>query len=411
MTDIKIDIDDNNYHIQSGISSLIENKFDDFNTTKNFKYIDIEINILSMEEITNEKNFIDCNFNLKYTILDFNEFNIDESIFMIENCIEEYSCYLICKEFNNDSITYVWNYKCKINIHNNTKYIPYNHCFFYIKLKLKYSYCSEYINNYIILDKSDNYIKDLQYREINNHTIINKITEVPCDNYYIILSKNAEITYIWQYDLFNIEHIWKYFIFPTFLTITQQLVHSVKNEGKSDWVSIVSGFILSDIALLFTIPETNTLIFSEKILYLNILLKLILGTFAYYDWDVYFGEIVFPNLGHHNIDIILVCVTIFIILFLTFYELYIIFSYYNYINIILEKKRKDSLVNRSAQAILWTKTFIKNNNKIFINHDKYVLIKNNYNFKIFLRKLFYYCKCKLCKKFKILNFICSCDSN
>lgn len=330
---------------------------------KKSNFLDIGIEILSMGEIYNETKIIDCNFNITCTY-DYNNEDIydDKDLFIIENCIEEYSQELLCSCVTENRITKIWNYKCRINIYNKTENIPYNHGYFYLKLKLKKSYCNDNNNDFVIRDRTGN----------NNL--------FKSDAYYVISHNvDGQITYIWSWDLFNKEHVWKYMIIPTLLTIIQQLAHTVKIEGHGGWIGILSGFLLSDIALLFTIPETNNLILSEQIVYINFGFKIVLGLFAFYDLDVYFGEEIFPGLGHHNIDIIFVIITFITIVSWIFWILYNTFKYHYHINLILRYKEIICI-----RPIIWSKNFIKQNN----------VVNNNYNFKKFIKNFWSYCLSK-----------------
>lgn len=327
------------------------------------------VNILSISEIDIDCSFVDCSFNFK-CIHNKNIENI-ENLFMIQNCIELYSSELICSKIIGNDIQKVWNYKGKFNMYNNTEKIPYNIGYFYITMKLKSFFCHN-INKF-------NIVNDESHREI----------EIYKSDIIIPINNCGEITYIWSYDLYSSEHVMKYMIIPTILTIMMQLVHRTKTESLADWIGIVSGFLLSDIALLFTIPETHSLILSEQVVYLNFYFKIALGMFAYYDADTYFGEYVFPGLGHHNIDLIICNTSLFSILFFIFQKLYSTFNHNHYVEKILKEKSK-------SKSIIW-------DNKNFIKYNNHKII-NDYSYKQFLKYCWNYCHCSFCKYFD--NFRC-----
>jgi len=265
-----------------------------------------KINILSLSEIQSDSKYVDCNF-LFECIYDE---SLEEVIsYMIENCVELYSIDEICCTFiDGNKKKKIWNYKAKIRVLNNTVNIPYNSVYLLIKMVLKEYYCNDTLGNEISIESG---------KCINNH-----YRDKLKSNYIIIPKNSCSICYIWTYNFYNIEHIIKYMIIPTLLTILLQLTHRLKVESKVDYVSIVATLLLSDIALLFTIPETNTLIASEKIIYINIGIKIFIGMFAFYDLDVEFGENIFPGLKHHGIDIIINIITIVLILVLILQTLY-----------------------------------------------------------------------------------------
>lgn len=308
------------------------------------------INLISHSQIFSDSNTTDCNFNFE-CIHKENE----DIIFTIENCIEMYSCDLICSTpLPNNYVRNIWNYKGKINILNDTRYIPFNIAQIIFHMKINQSYCNPEIDYNIKSKYIESRNPDLY---IDNYTIIN----------------HTSITYIWTIDLFQQEHVWKYMMIPTFLTIMQQIAHLVKNEGKADWIGIIATFILSDIALIFTLPETNTLIFSEIIIYINLFLKMILGLFSYYDFDIKIGDDLIPSLGHHKLDIIFVfCVAIgiFIIEIIMLWKSMI---HKKYIELILKN-------GENKHKTTWDLMSFVKRNKESMNINYKFTIKDFYNY-------------------------------
>ena len=69
------------------------------------------INLISHSQIFTYSNTVDCNFNFE-CIHKENE----DIVFTIENCIEMFSCDLICSNpLPNNYVRNIWNYKGKIN--------------------------------------------------------------------------------------------------------------------------------------------------------------------------------------------------------------------------------------------------------------------------------------------------------
>lgn len=114
---------------------------------------------------------------------------------------------------------------------------------------------------------------------------------------------------VWEYiNVSPVEHILKYMLVPYLLTIMQQLTHTVKGEngikggdGKGDWVGICATFMLSDIALFFTIPTTIKMTCLERSLFLNFFLKFIIAMFAFYDFDVDVAHMFSSNDNFHHV--------------------------------------------------------------------------------------------------------------
>jgi len=267
--------------------------------------IQTKIELLSIGGINIDSEFVDCNFTFEYTYNDYIEDPID---FMIENCIEVYSSSEICSKQYDGKIKKVWRYQAKIKIMNDTEHIPYNNIYLIINMILKNSYCDG--ANYIIISKESDAI---------NYNYTSKLLK---KTYIITPTEVCSVAYIWIYNLSNVEHMIKYMLIPTLLTLLLQLTHRIKEASYGDFVGVAATLLLGDIALLFTIPETNTLIISEKLIYLNFMIKIALGTFAFYDWDVFFGKNYDNGIGHYRIDVVMTTITIIIVVVYTLYTLF-----------------------------------------------------------------------------------------
>ena len=106
---------------------------------------------------------------------------------------------------------------------------------------------------------------------------------------------------------------------PYLTTILLQLSHTIKNDdvsGYGTWIGISSTFLLTDIALFFTVPETNRFTSVEKSLVLNMVLKILITIFAFYNLDVILGE---NTIGHHQIDAVICIISSFVIIFFSYY--------------------------------------------------------------------------------------------
>lgn len=123
-------------------------------------------------------------------------------------------------------------------------------------------------------------------------------------------------TFMWKYKMeHSLESILKYMVIPYLLTLVLQLTHTVKAEdpegGHGTWVSIGSTFMLTDVALFFTVPQTNKLTGIEKSLFMSLMMKIFITMFAFYDFDVKISNRI-DNFSHHSVDaVIFVLMTIF----------------------------------------------------------------------------------------------------
>jgi hypothetical protein len=293
----------------------------DIELEDNDNNIQTKLKLLATNEIFSETMFIDCSFLLEYIY--HKKYDDKDINFIIENALEIYSKDLIYKKhINNNKIKKILSYRVKLKVLNSTRNIPFNYIYFIINLKLKQQYYDDNTN-----------LKILNISEKNITPYTGKLEQT------IILENINNISYIWVYNSINTEHIIKYILIPSILTIIEQLTHQIKTESKGDWISIISTFILADIALIFTIPETNSFTISEKILYINFCTKIFIGVFAFYDMDITIGDDLFPEIGHHGIDTIIIIIIIFFILFYTIIKyLQSMVLHKNMINIFINNK-------------------------------------------------------------------------
>jgi len=300
------------------------------------------INLLSISELSSDSKNVDCNFLFECI---YNEQHEEHMNFMIENCLEVYSKEKICCSYINEyTKKTIWNYKAKIQVLNYTRHIPYNYVYLVINMVLNDYYCDNNIG--------------IRFTFENNYNINNNLHHNIIDSNVIIPKNKSTISFIWSYKLYNYEHIGKYMLIPMFLTLLLQLTHRLKNENRVDYVSIMATLLLSDIALLFTIPETHSLIASEKVIYLNIILKLFVGTFAFYDGDIYVSDDLIPDLSHHGIDYIINIMTGLLTFCLMLYELYISRNVYKNIQQIFKYNEKNKGI------ITWDLQCFQQKNKI-----------------------------------------------
>ncbi len=130
-------------------------------------------------------------------------------------------------------------------------------------------------------------------------------------------------TFIWKYKVErSLESVLKYMVIPYILTLVLQLTHAIKAEdeegGRGTWVSVGSTFMLTDVALFFTVPQTNKLTCIEKCLFLSLLMKVFVTLFAFYNFDEEIASKI-NNFTHHDVDAVVFSIlTIFMFLY-TFY--------------------------------------------------------------------------------------------
>lgn len=153
---------------------------------------------------------------------------------------------------------------------------------------------------------------------------IHEINDIRCDKYK--LDGNHIFVWIYSKQIHN-SSVLKYMFIPFFLTLTLQLTHVIKgDDDKTDlsdyldrhgtWVGISSTFLLTDVALFFTVPQSNKLTNSERSIFMNFFMKVFIAVFAFYDFDNKIGH---GHRGHHIIDIVIAIILCIIMCFYCFY--------------------------------------------------------------------------------------------
>jgi len=125
-------------------------------------------------------------------------------------------------------------------------------------------------------------------------------------------------TFVWKYKAErSLESVLKYMVIPYLLTLVLQLSHTIKAEdsegGHGTWISVGSTFMLMDVALFFTVPQTNKLTGIEKSLFMSLMMKVFITMFAFYDFDVKISNTI-DNFSHHAVDAVLFVLMTMVIL-------------------------------------------------------------------------------------------------
>ena len=154
-------------------------------------------------------------------------------------------------------------YDMEVYLYNRAEFIPFNRQYFYLDI--------------VLLDKSEN----INFSVNLDYSLYDRFLR-----YKYILTEDGFI-YEWKCNKYKSykESIIKYMLIPYSLTILQQLTHSIKKNGKGDLIAVASTFMLGDIALFFTLPETARLTGIEKSLFLNLFFKFYVSIVAFYDFD------------------------------------------------------------------------------------------------------------------------------
>jgi len=245
----------------------------------------LHIEILSIGDFLQHYSEIDVSFIAtsykNNEILNFNPFFVKNALEMDIKTISENPCKLI--EF----------YKCKICVLNNIVHLPFNSRFIILEIYSEYP---------VSVDSSR----------------IRKIDDLECKKY----SRDNLHVFLWKYGKKgSIEPVFKYMLIPYLLTILLQLTHRIKGEDNDignmgNWISVSSTFLLTDVALFFTVPTTNVITGIEKSLFLSFFLKSFITLFAFYNLDIILGS---HTCGHHLFDILM-----FILISIVFFG----YSYY-----------------------------------------------------------------------------------
>jgi len=230
----------------------------------------LHIELLSVGDFLQHYSFIDVSFIAttykNNEMLKFDPFFIKNTLEMDVKNISESPCKLV--EF----------YKCKINVINNISSLPFNS-----RLILLEVYSDNHVN-----------VNCSRITQINNNE---------CKKY----SNNKLHVFLWKYGKKgNVEQVFKYMLMPYLLTILLQLTHRIKGEydiaNMGNWISVASSFLLTDVALFFTVPTTNVITCIEKYLFLSFGFKIFITLFAFYNLDILLGVHIF---SHHVFDIVM----------------------------------------------------------------------------------------------------------
>lgn len=243
----------------------------------------IGIKFLTMENIFPYTTFIDVS--MLITVHNMNDDINSDSLF-IKNSIS-----METRTISSNGQKQVIYCTCKLKTLNSTAHFPFNDIYFLIEIDIP---CD------ILID--DSRMDQLCTTDMEEIRV--------CDNHVIIWKCGHNLPY---------ESLLKYMCIPYLTTILLQLSHTIKNDdvsGYGTWIGISSTFLLTDIALFFTVPETNQFTSVEKSLLLNLVIKILITIFAFYDIDVMLGE---RTIGHHQIDGVICIIASFLIIFFSFY--------------------------------------------------------------------------------------------
>lgn len=156
-------------------------------------------------------------------------------------------------------------YDMELYIHNQIQFIPFNRQYFFLDI--------------LMLDKSDEY--EFKFSVNLDYSLYDRFLK------YKVLVTDDGFIYEWKCNKYQSykESVLKYMVIPYSLTILQQLTHSIKKSGKGDLIAVSSTFMLGDIALFFTLPQTSRLTGLEKSLLINLFFKFYVAIVAFYDFD------------------------------------------------------------------------------------------------------------------------------
>ena len=246
----------------------------------------LHIELLSFGDFLQHSSYIDVSF-LVTTYKNTEMLNFDT--FFIKNTLE-----IDVKNISESPCKLVEFYKCKLCVINNISSLPFNSRFILLEV---------YSNNHVSVDSS-------RITQIDNNE---------CKKY----SKDNLHVFLWKYGKKgNVEQVFKYMLMPYLLTILLQLTHRIKGEydiaNMGNWISVASSFLLTDVALFFTVPTTNVITCIERYLFLSFCLKIFITLFAFYDLDILLGAHIF---NHFVLDIIM-SILISVIFFVYCYFLF-----------------------------------------------------------------------------------------
>ena len=261
--------------------------------------MDLNIDILEVGEIYEHTNFIEVSM-----IVTYNKEYCASNPFIILNALKIES-----DTIYDDGVIVSMRNTSTLRIVNKTKHIPFNRRYFL--LNIQYSQPEN-----IIITFSPELAGKCNKKQY--------LTRFDDDHFVALLEYGRKN---------SIESIFKYLLIPYVLTILQQLVHRIKKDGegeegtdengtnsyagKGTWIGVAATFMLMDVALFFTFPQTNAVTGAEMCLMLNFFLKLFGTVFAFYDYDVKVSEFIGGYHGtlsdtqanhvksiHNNVDLI-----------------------------------------------------------------------------------------------------------
>ena len=184
-----------------------------------------------------------------------------------------------------------------LNMINNLKHIPFNRQFIFLEIETT---CKNVV------------VESRRIIKLNDYNMKKTI------------GGNTHM-FVWEYNVGLTESLLKYMVIPYLLTLVLQLSHTIKAEdeegGHGTWISVGSTFMLTDVALFFTVPQTNKLTYIDKSLFLSLLMKIFITMFAFYDFDVKISNKL-ENFSHHDVDAVLFGLMTMIILIYSSYNYY-----------------------------------------------------------------------------------------
>ena len=140
--------------------------------------------------------------------------------------------------------------------------------------------CERFKKKYVRTMNVHNSVSKAQLEQAHKYETIMKIKDMDNSNNY---KSNGfwwpRAYFIVKYNFTYKEDIFKYFIVPT---LFNNILVGVSSLGKGEFLALFTTFCLSDIALLFTMPDTKCLTISEMSIMWGITLSLILVCIQWY---------------------------------------------------------------------------------------------------------------------------------
>jgi len=263
----------------------------------------LHIELLTIGSVFKNTIFVDVSMNMVYLKKDGLEFDIN-SIYLKNSLKME------IKTICNDDEKIVCFCQTTLKMINNIQDMPFNTQFFLldIECECQVAVCSSRIH---------------------------EINDSDCDKYNL----GGNHIFMWKYSKqVHNSSVLKYMFLPFFLTLVLQLSHIIKGSGdkgndeiedetKNDklnnyldlhgtWVGVASTFLLTDVALFFTVPQSNKLTNIERSIFMNFFMKVFVAMFAFYDFDNKIGH---GDIGHHIVDIVIAIILCIIMCCYCFY--------------------------------------------------------------------------------------------